>query len=255
MKTKWNRWMGQARRLTLPQMTVAAAASLLLALGISACENVAGYTQPSLVRVIDASYIAGAINVYVEGTELAANIAQGSITAYGTLPASANAAVLITAATITNPTVSNALVNSAVTLLAGHEHSVLLTDNGAKPTDYTVTVLEDQQIEAASGHSAFRFLNQAAATGPVDIYMIPSGTTIKNTKPLYTNLGTGNSTGYILFNSATYTMEVMPTGTLTPKWTSSALALTGGEVRTVLIVNTQLTNDPPVGVFMATDVD
>jgi hypothetical protein len=50
-------------------------------------------------------------------------------------------------------------------------------------------------------------------------------------------------------------MEITPAGSLTPKWTSSSLALTGGEVRTVLIVDTQLTNDPPVGVFMANDVD
>jgi hypothetical protein len=32
-------------------------------------------------------------------------------------------------------------------------------------------------------------------------------------------------------------------------------AATGGEVRTVLIVDTQLTSDPPVEVFMANDVN
>ena len=50
-------------------------------------------------------------------------------------------------------------------------------------------------------------------------------------------------------------MIIVPTGTITPKYTSTPLGLTGCEVRTVLIVDTQLTSDPPVEVFMANDVD
>jgi hypothetical protein len=255
MKMIWNRWSGERQRLTLPRLAAVATGALAVALALTACENVASYTQPSLVRVIDASYIAGAINVYVEGSELAGNIAQGSITPYGTLPANNDAAVWVTEATITDPTAANSLVTSYVTLLGGHQHSVLISDNGSTPTSYTVKVLDDQQIAAASGHSAFRFLNYAAQTQAVDVYMIPAGDTIANTKPLFTGLIAGGNSGYILFNSQTVTMEITPAGSLTPKWTSSSLALTGGEVRTVLIVDTQLTNDPPVGVFMANDVD
>ena len=50
-------------------------------------------------------------------------------------------------------------------------------------------------------------------------------------------------------------MVITPTGVTTPKYTSTPLGLTGGEVRTVLIVDTQLTSNPPVEVFMANDVD
>jgi hypothetical protein len=249
MKTNWNRWMNGARRLTLPRLAVAAAASLVLALALSACENVATYTQPSLVRVIDASYIAPAINVVVEGTLLAANIGQGTITPYGTLPASNDALINITAATG-----GAALVTTNGTLLAGHQHSIFLTDNGAAPTSYEVTILEDQQVAAAGGHSAFRFLNQAPKTGAVDVYMIPAGTTMANTIPIVTALPVGSTAGYISFTSQTVTMVITPTGLLTPKYTSTPMALTGGEVRTVLIVDTQLTSNPPVEVFMANDV-
>jgi hypothetical protein len=250
MKTKWNRWMEEARRLTLPRLAIAAAASLALALGLSACENVAGYTQPSLVRVIDASYIAPAVNVEVEGVILAGNIGQGAITPYGTLPASNDALINITAATG-----GTALVTTNGTILPGHQHSIFLTDNGAAPTSYEVTILEDQQVPAASGHSAFRFLNQAPKTGGIDVYMVPAGTTLANTIPIVTNLPVGSTAGYISFNSQTVTMIIVPTGTLTPRYTSTPLGLIGGEVRTVLMVDTQLTSDPPVEVFMANDVD
>jgi hypothetical protein len=250
MKTIWNRWMNGKRRFTLPALAMAAGVSLALGLGLTACENVATYTQPSLVRVIDASYIAPAADVIVEGTLIAANIGQGSITPYGTLPASNNAVIKVTAATG-----GATLVTTNGTLLAGHQHSIFLTDNGAAPTSYTVTVLEDQQVAAATGHSAFRFLNQAPKVGPVDVYMIPSGSTIDKATPIATALPVGATAGYISFTSQTVTMVIVPTGTVTPQYTSTAMALTGGEVRTVLIVDTQLTSDPPVQVFIANDVN
>jgi hypothetical protein len=238
------------RHMSLPSLAITAVAALAAALGLAACENVASYTQPSLVRVIDASYIAPAVNVKVEGTVLAYNIGQGTITAYGTLPANVNAPIDITAATG-----GATIIDTNGTLLAGHQHSVFLTDNGAAPNSYEVTVLEDQQVAAAGGHSAFRFLNQAPKTGAVDVYMVPSGTTLANAIPIVVDLPVGGTAGYISFASQTVTMIITPTGTLTPKYTSTSLALTGGEVRTVLIVDTQLVSNPPVEIFMANDVD
>lgn len=240
--------MKNAWRMATSPLVLVPAVSLAVAVAISGCENVAGYTQPSLVRVIDASYIAPAANVTVEGELLAGNIGQGTITPYGTLPAANEAAIDITASTG-----GATLVSTAGTLLAGHQHSILLTDNGAAPTGYEVTILEDQQVVAAQGHSAFRFLNQAPKTGAVDVYMIPAGTTMANTIPIVTDLPVGSTTGYISFDSQTVTMVITPTGLLTPKYTSTSMALTGGEVRTVLIEDTQLTSDPPVYVTMAVD--
>jgi hypothetical protein len=50
-------------------------------------------------------------------------------------------------------------------------------------------------------------------------------------------------------------MVIVPTGAITPKYTSTAMALTGGEVRTVMIIDSQLTSDPPVSVVVAKDVN
>jgi hypothetical protein len=238
------------RQPHLFSLGVAALAALAIAVSLTACENVASYTQPSLVRVIDASYIAPAVNVEVEGTLLAANIGQGTITSYGTLTASNDASIDVTASTG-----GATLVKTNGTLLAGHQHSVFLTDNGAAPNSYEVTILEDQQVPAAGGHSAFRFLNQAPKTGAVDVYMVPSGTTLANTIPLVSALPVGATAGYISFTSQTVTMIVTPTGVLTPKYSSQSIPLTGGEVRTVLIVDTQLTSNPPVTVFTANDIN
>lgn len=242
-------------------LAIASVAVLGLSASLSACFNAASYTQPSLVRVIDASYIAPALNVWVEGTELAANIGEGTVTAYGTLPASSAAKVLVTEATIVKPTAANALVASDVTLAAGHQHSVFVTDNGIAPTAYTVTVLEDQQIAAAQGHSAFRFINQAARTGAVDIYMVPTASTLANAVPLYKNLPIGQNTGYISFTSQAVTLYILPAGTAVSATTTTtyksdgSFSLAGGEVRSVMIVDNQLVSNPPVSVVVAADVN
>ncbi len=229
-------------------LAIAVGFSLTVALALSACENVAGYRQPSLVRVIDASYIAPAVNVVVEGELLASNIGQGTITPYGALPANYAALIQITAVTG-----GPALLTANGTLLPGHQHSVFLTDNGAAPSSYEVTILEDQQTAAASGHSAFRFLNQAPKIGAVDVYMVPAGTTLANTIPLVADVPAGGSTGYIGFASQTVTMVVTPTGLTTPNYAYTPMVLTGGEVRTVLLMDTQLTSNPAVGFIVADD--
>lgn len=251
------RWIAPERRVDKTRilrsrgvLALAAMVSLAASLGLSSCTNVAGFSQPSLVRVIDASYIAPAVNIYVEGTLFAGNIGEGYVSNYGTVSPSQAAIIKVTQATG-----GTALVTSSATLNPGAQHSAFLTDNGASPTEYMVTVLEDQQTPAAAGHSAFRFLNQAPRTGPVDVYMVPGSTTLANTIPLCTSLAVGSTCGYVSFASQTVTMVITPAGTTTPKFTSTALGLTGGEVRTVVIVDSQLTSDPPVQVVIAKDVD
>jgi hypothetical protein len=243
--------MGKVKSaLTGTRLAAVAGASLAIALGLSGCQVVAGFSQPSLVRVINASYIAPAVNIYVEKTIFAGNVGEGFIGNYGTAAPSTAATVTATAATG-----GAVLVSAAVTLNPGAHHSVFLTDNGSTPTLYNLSVLEDQSVAAASGHSDFRFLNQAPRTGPLDVYMVPADTTLANTIPICTKILVGQTCGYISFASQTVTMVITPTGTTKVKYTSTPIALTGGEVRTVVVVDSQLTSDPPVNVVIANDVN
>ena len=237
-------------RLGTVKLVMAAICALLMAFGLAGCQTVQGFMPVALVRVIDASYIAPPANVSIENKLFAGNVAQGYISNYGTVTPSAAAVVQVSPVSGKTPTAS-----AAATLNASTQHTVFITDNGQSATQYVLTMLEDQSTSAAIGHSAFRFLNQAPRTGAVDIYMVPSGSEITDTVPLVTNLALGASTAYISFASQTVTMVITPTGTITPKYTSAALALTGGEVRTVVAVDSQLTTNPPVQALIADDVN
>src|SRR5580700_1616613 len=67
--TRMRRAVGK-RWLSAPRLIFVVLFAFGISFALTACENVATYTQPSLVRVIDASYIAPAVNVQVEGTLL-----------------------------------------------------------------------------------------------------------------------------------------------------------------------------------------
>jgi len=237
-------------RFSAAKLAAVTVCALVAAIGLAGCQIVQGTSASALVRVIDASYIAPAANVYISNDLFAGNIAQGYISNYGTVTPSAATVVKVTPVKGTTPAVT-----AAATLNAGTQHTVFITDNGQSATQYVMTVLLDQQTSAPSGHSDFRFLNQAPRTGAVDVYMVPTGSTIADTVPLTTNLAVGASTAYIGFASQTVTMVITPTGLTTPSYTSSTLALTGGEVRTVVVVDSQLTSNPPVQALIADDVN
>lgn len=242
--------MNKARQFTLSGLAAAALVSLALASALAGCVNVAGYTQPTLVRVIDASYIAPPFNVSVEGTIIAGNVGQGIISTYASLTATTSAPVKLT-----NASTNDSLTTTSNPLLAGRQYSVFLTDAANTPSGYTVSVITDQQTSAATGHSAFRFLNQSIKTGAVDVYMVPKDSTLAQSIPIVSNLPVGGSLNYIEFTSQTVTMIVTPAGKATPKYTSPTIYLVGGEVRTVLLVDAQLTSDPPIQAYTGYDVN
>jgi len=248
IRTNRNRWWASSRPIKSRGLAIAAPVSLAVALLLSSCENVATYTQPTAVRVIDASYIAPAANFTVNGQLLAANVGSGFITSYGTLVPSISAAIDMTAATG-----GPALLTSSAPLLAGNQYSIFLSDSAGTQTAYLITVLQDQVMQAPTGRADFRFINQAEITGGVDIYMVPAGTAIADAVPLLTNLPVGGAISYVGFQAQTSTMIITPTGVTTPAYTSNPIQLIGGEVRTVLIMDAKLTSNPPVAVTMAND--
>ncbi len=249
----WRAPRRQIRGNRLTDLALAIVASLATAFLLAGCEHVQGYTPVSLVRVIDASYNAPALNVYVEGSLLATNIGQGTISPYGDFSPTSSTSISVTTTQSTNP-----LVTATGSLVANQTSSALITDINAT---YQVTLLEDQSTPAPSGHSDFRILNQAPSTGPIDVYFL-AGTTAADyasAKPVITAIAVGATSGYVSIPSSTLFMVIAASGTTlttTSKsiYVSAALPLVGGEVRTVLVVD-PLISTAPVQVYTASDVN
>lgn len=213
---------------------------------LTGCQSVQGSSPVTMVRVIDASYNAPALNVNVGQTAIAAEIAGQTITNYAFLSPGASTAYVYPAGTKA-PSAS-----TTGDFLASQEHSVYLTDSGA---GYTATILTDQDTAPPAGNISARFLQQAIATGAVDVYFVPSGDTLSDARPVLSNLTVGSITGYINIPAGTYSVVITPTGVATASYTGTSLQFTAGQVRTVLIMDAQLTTNPPVNVVIGDDLN
>jgi len=96
--------------------------------------------------------------------------------------------------------------------------------------------------------------------GAVDIYLIPTGSTLITTLPLLTDITFSTNTGYLNIPANTYTVAMVPTGTVPlattlTLYTGPQVAYASGAVRTFIMTDQQITTIPGLQVVTAKDVD
>jgi len=231
-----------ARRLPVVVMVIVLPGALLL----PGCQSVMTSSSGSLVRVIDASSNAPALDVYAGSDLIATNVGAPVISNYALIASS-------TLRTVDVDAHGTKTVGAQTTgsFPGNEEHSIFITDTGA---GYQAAVLTDQSIPAPSGQIAVRFLQNASSSGALDIYFVPDGSAVADAKPVATALAPGTITAYILIPVGTYDLIVVPTGTTTARFTGKAVTYTTGQVRTALIVDEPVTSNPPIGVVVGDDL-
>jgi hypothetical protein len=199
------------------------------------------------VRVIDASYNAPSVDVDIATTPIATNIGAATFTNYAFLPPENATAFVYPTGTTKNGTAADGQ------FLINEQHSIFITDSGK---GYTASILTDQPVAAPAGYFSIRFLQQALKAGAVDIYLVPDGSTLADAKPLSTNVTPQVTGAYANVLAGSYTIVVTPTGVI-PKTTPAGtpIQFTAGQVRTALIMDAQLTTNPPVTVTVGDDVN
>lgn len=224
-----------------------AVAALATVIGpICGCESVSGTEAVSLVRVIDASYNAPAVDVYVGATQIAGNIAASTITNYAILSPG------IQTTKIDSTGTTKVLTTLSGSYLASQQHSVYITDSG---TGFTATILTDQVVQAPVGKVDVRFLQNANAVGAVDIYLVPDGSKFAAATPIASDLAPGQVTSYIPVDAGSYQLVIAPAGSTTASYTGSAVTYIAAQVRTLLIVDQPNVDKQPINVVVGDDVD
>jgi hypothetical protein len=216
------------------------------ACSLCGCQSVAGSQAVSLVRVIDASYNAPAVDVSVGQTEIAANIAAPLITNYAILSPGVQATKIDATGT------AKVLASISGTYPASTQHSVYLSDSG---TGFTATVLTDQVTAAPAGQFDVRFLQNANAVGSVDIYLVPDGSKFAAATPIAANLAPGQVTSYIGVAAGSYQLVIAPAGSTKASYTGSAVIYASGQVRTLLITDQPNVDQQPINVVVGDDVN
>jgi len=147
------------------------------------------------------------------------------------------------------------LVSAYQTLANGQSYTAVA---GNVLANLQLTVLTDQTTPAPSGEVAFRFFDQATKVGAVDIYLVPTGGKLITTLPFLTGLTFGTNTGYIAIPANTYSIAIVPTGTVPIATTltlvtTNQVTYTAGNVQTLILEDNLVTTTPAMNVISLTD--
>ena len=225
---------------------LAVSALLLPLLG---CQSVTGTPVLSQVRIIHASSDAPGLDAYQGTAILAYNLGLGTITSYVFVP----------------PGTSNIVADQAGT----HSHLIAATGTFAADAQYTVLIgnslnalqeliLKDQSTASPPGQVNLRFVDQSVRAGALDLYLVPTGSTVVTEKRIVAGVSFNTNTGYLSVPAGTYTLVALPAGT-TPtasgdtSYTGAAVAYAAGSASTIVLIDPQLTTTPGVQIVTAAD--
>lgn len=221
------------------------------AAALTGCQSIAGNSSLSQVRIIDASPDAPGLDIYQGTSALAYNLGFGTITSYipitpGTYTIAANSAGT-----------KEVLSSSKATFGVSSQYTVLIGNSAASLQQL---VLKDQSQAAPSGQIALRFIDQATRISAVDVYLVPSGQKLTAVTPVVTGLVFNVNTGYLNIPTGTYTLVMVPTGTVPTSttiatYTGPQVTYSAGAARTIILIDQQLITTPGLQVITADDFD
>ncbi len=228
----------------------AAVSAALPALGIlSGCQAVTSSPSASQLRVIDASPDAPGLDMYENNSVIAYNLGFGTVTSYiSTDPGNFTVAANIAGS-------KTALASAKGTFTASSQYTVLIGNAAANLQEL---ILKDQAQAAPSGQISLRLIDQATRIGAIDIYLVPSGQKFTAVTPLITNLAFPTNTGYLNVPTGTYTLVIVPAGTIPTSstvatYTGAQVTYSGGSVTTIVLIDQQLVTTPGLQIITAQD--
>ncbi len=227
-----------------------AAVSTLLAT-VPGCQSITGNPSVAAVRIIDASPDAPGLDVYQGNSILAYNLGLGTITSYITFTPGTFGVVVDTAGT------RQTLVQAQGTFQNGGQYTVLV---GNYLNSLQELILKDQSTPAPAGQINVRFVDQSTRAGALDLYLVPTGSTLIQVRPVISNITFNVNTGYFNVPAGTYTLVALPAGTIptatgSTSYTGASITYAGGAARTFVLVDQQLITTPGIQVVTGDDYD
>jgi hypothetical protein len=228
---------------------IASAAATLAVL--TGCGAIVGSAPASQVRIVTVSPDAPRVDIYQGSNALAHNLGFGTVTSY--IPLSPGSDTIAANTAGTRQLLSTAKTNFA----SSGQYTVLIGNAAANMQQLTLT---DQSQPAPPGEIALRFIDQATRVGATDIYLVPPGQKFTAVAPLVTNLLFGGNTGYLNIPTGTYSLVMLPTGTIPSSgiaapYTSPQVTYSAGSAHTVILIDQQLASTPGLQVITASDFD
>jgi hypothetical protein len=219
---------------------------------LSGCQGIISNPSSSQIRIIDVSSDAPSLDIYQSHSALAYSLGFGTVTSY--VPVSPGTYTIAANSTGTEHVISAA----KDTYLPATQYTVLIGgDAAANPKQLT---LKDQNRPAPSGQIALRFIGESTRMGAVDVYLVHPRQTLADARPFVSNVIMGTNTGYLNVPAGTYTIVMLPTGTVPnaatiPAYTGTQVTYTDGSARTIILIEQRLVSGYRLQIITADDYD
>ncbi|MEG9435632.1 DUF4397 domain-containing protein [Edaphobacter sp. HDX4] len=181
--------------------------------------------------MIDVSPDAPEMDLYQNSYAIAYRLGFGMITSY--VPVDPGASTM----TATLSGSKRAVTRSRTTLATQGQYTVLI---GNFSDNLQQTVLKDQDTPAPAGKIAVRMIDESMLEGALDIYLVPAGQRISDTKPVISGSSFGANTGYVDLQAGTYSLVVEPAGAVLSDgrdalYTGAQIAYPSGAASTIIL--------------------
>jgi len=211
-----NRWLG----VGIGVLCILGAGLLAVGCGSSNAQ--------SELRVLNASPNVGSIDVLVDTATVASDIGYATATSYISIKSGSRDLQINTTGTTTS------LLTATLSIGESTQTTVIVANYAA---NLGAVVLADSTTAPVSGSAQIRVVNAAPNMGPVDIYIVPSGTDLATTTPVATAVAFETGTDYVTETAGTYHIFFTVTGSTFAYLDSGAISFGSGQNRTVVALN------------------
>ena len=200
-----------------PRMLGAVSISVFCALFATGCGSSSAH-----IRLLNAIPIQSSLDMLIDGKNLASSIPYGAASGY--VSVGSGSRHLQIEATGSTPFVDETIkVSGNVTIMDTTSGATVVTDNNSAP---------------ASGDVNIRVVNASFNLGPVDVYVVTSGTSI-GTTPTFSSLAVSSVSTYDSVAAGTYQVFFTTPGTANVVLSTGSFSFTSGQVRTVVALDGQ----------------
>jgi hypothetical protein len=227
-------------------------ALLAMVAAVGACsdddngDNGNGPSGTSFVRVVHASADAPNVDILLEDSSIATNVAFGSSTDYVAVP-SGNRNLKIRA----TGGVDN-ILNDDFTLRADSSYTILVGNDAG---DIETLKLVDDRDAPGAANIKLRLVHGAPSAGDVDVYVTAPGADITSIEPTLSSAAFGEASGYLELPAGDYQIRVTPVDSKTVVLDGGTLSLAAGEIQTVVALEADGGGEPFQAVPLGDEVE
>jgi Domain of unknown function (DUF4397) len=205
-----------------------AVTALFLIVGFTILSSGCGSSSnPTKLRFVNAAPGQGSLNLLVNTTASASNIAYATASNYFSVGSGAQHVQIEPSAT-TSP-----IIDETITFTAGTQSSIFIMNS---PTLATV-VFPDNNAAPTSGNMNLRIINASPALGSADVYVSSTGCSNLTGSPSVSSLAVKTPSGYITLTPGTYNVCFTAPGTTFVFIDSGPQTWNAGQVRTLVGLN------------------